>query len=268
MPPLIDLHTHLLPGVDDGARDVDEARDAVEALAEADVVAALATPHLDASTLAGGEREERLAAFDRAFSELREARDAGGVETRLARGAEIRLDGGPTEFSDDRVRLGSSRAVLVEFASLDLPPFGARQLEEVAKEGWIPVLAHPERYRGVGRKPEEAAAWRQAGALFQVNLGSLVGQYGRAAREAARELVARGWADLLASDYHARGPLPWESARETWREAAEAGSAVLEAWELVTRVNPARLLRDEPIRPVPPVTLDPGLWGRLRGLWE
>ena len=265
MSDLIDLHTHLLPAVDDGARDADEARRAVRALADAGVTAALATPHLDASELERGGGE-RLEPFDRAWEELRLARDAEGVELKLARGAELRLDGGPVAELDERVRLGGSRAVLVEFVSLELPPFGERQLEEVARAGWVPVLAHPERYRGVGRKPGTVEAWRAAGAVLQVNAGSLVGQYGTEVREVALGLLARGWAHCLASDFHARGPTRWNAVREAWRQAADSEPRAEEAWELLTWENPARLLRDEKVRPVPPVDLEPGLWERLRGL--
>lgn len=262
---ILDLHTHLLPAVDDGARDATEAGRALRALAEVGVAAAAATPHLDASTLEHGA-EERLAAFDGAWRELEAAREEEGVELELVRGAELRLDGGPVADLDDRIRLGASRAVLVEFVALELPPFGARQLEEIARAGRVPVLAHPERYRGIARKPDAAEAWREAGAVLQVNAGSLTGQYGRDAREAARELVARGWADLLSSDYHARGPTRWEAAREAWDEATASEPGADEAWELLVRENPARLLGDERLRSVPPVELEVGLWDRLRGL--
>lgn len=264
MSAMVDLHTHLLPAVDDGARDAEEAGAAVRALSDAGVSAALATPHLEASELERGA-EERLAAFDHAWRELKAARDEAGVELRLARGAELRLDGGAVDDLDERVRLGTSRAVLVEFASLKLPPFGARQLEELSRAGWVPVLAHPERYRAVGRNIEAAESWREAGAVLQVNAGSLIGQYGKSAREAARKLVARGWAGCLASDFHARGPTRWGAAREAWSAAAVDEAAARDAWELLVWINPARVLRDEEPLSVPSVGLTPGLWGRLRG---
>lgn len=261
---MVDLHTHLLPAVDDGAQDAVEAGAAIRALAEAGVTTALATPHLDASELER-DAEERLASFDEGWRALKAARDEAGVELRLDRGAELRLDGGAVDDLDERVRLGTSRAVLVEFASLKLPPFGARQLEELTRAGWVPVLAHPERYRGVGRTIEAAESWREAGAVLQVNVGSLIGQYGKSVRETACKLVARGWAGCLASDFHGRGPTRWEEVREVWAEAAGDTAGARDAWELLVWQNPVRVLRDEEPLPVPSVDFTSGLWDRLRG---
>lgn len=227
----------------------------------------MATPHLDASELKRG-RAPRLAAFERAWRELMEARDAARADLWLDLGTELRLDDAGVDYTDAQLRLGSSRAVLVEFVSLEVPPFGARQLREVSKAGFVPVLAHPERYRGVNRKPEVAESWREAGAVFQVNAGSLTGQYGKAACEAAHWLVARGWSDLLASDYPARGPTRWEEAWERWGEGAGHGTLKHEAWNLLVSENPARILRELPLRPVPPVNLELGLWEKIRSQWK
>lgn len=259
---MVDLHTHLIPGVDDGARNVGEARQALRALADAGVSRVLATPHVDASTLAEPEsREKRLRALDAGWERLREAVGESGSpdSPALGRGVELRLDAPLPDLSDPRLRLAGTDAVLVEFQSLEAPPFGARQLSEVSGAGLLPVLAHPERYRGLERRPELAREWRQAGAVLQLNAGSLVGQYGDAVKGAAWELLRRGWADVLSSDYHARGTLHLDGARRALakRDGGEAVRLLLDA-------NPTRVLSGRRAIPVTPPEGRGGWWRRLR----
>jgi protein-tyrosine phosphatase len=259
---VVDLHTHLLAGVDDGARSASESRDALGALREQGVSAAAATPHLAAS-LAENDPDgwwERLDAFDLAWDALRGTAGTAAPDVRLERGVELRLDAPVPELDDRRVRLGGTRYVLVEFATLQMPSFGARQIESVVGRGGRAVLAHPERYRGVGGRMDAAASWREAGALFQVNAGSLVGQYGPGPGRVAWRLLERGWADVVASDYHARGA---PAVREA-REAVEARGGGEQA-ELLFSRNPARILDGEGTVEVPPLER-PGMWGRLRSL--
>lgn len=274
-PAAVDLHTHLLPGVDDGAADAREAGRAARALAEQGVGAAAATPHLQASiTTDPGVLEERLAAFDVAWGELRAAVSGSGgregtpVELDLHRGAEVRLDDPAPDFSDDRIRLDGTRFVLVEFSHLRVPPYGQDQLRSVLRSGWTPVLAHPERYRGVLDRLEVAQAWREAGAVLQANAGSLVGQHGREARRAAWRMLERGWVQLLATDYHARGaPRLREALGALSDRLEDAGDGRgREIPELLLHENPSRILADERPLPVPPLPEPRGLWARIRRL--
>lgn len=257
---VVDLHTHLMPAVDDGARDAETAAHAAGELGGVGVTVAAATPHVDAGDLAHERaREDRLVELDRGWEELRRA---SGEALTVVRGAEIRLDAPRPDLSDRRLRLGGGKAVLVEFAALQLPPHGDRQLAEIAEEGWLPVLAHPERYRGVAERPEVARSWREAGAALQVNCGSLVGQYGRQARKAAWHLLEEGRADLLATDWHARGPIPLPEAVRALRERGGGDPA-----RLLLQENPRRILDGERPVPVPPVPASrSGFWGRIRSL--
>lgn len=255
----VDLHTHLMPGVDDGVRDRDGARRALGALARAGVAEVAATPHLRGSVL--GEPDaaaRRLGELDRAWEALREVATLDDRFPTIRRGAEVRLDATGVDLSDERVRLGGGRAVLVEFARLELPPYGARQLGELTGAGWRPVLAHAERYRGLEARIGVAERWREAGAHLQVNAGSLVGHYGPGPRAAARKLLERGWVDLLASDFHGVGSVGLEEAA-----AALAGrDADGDRAHLLLARNPRRILVGEVPVPVPPLP-ERGGWERL-----
>ncbi len=301
--PIVDFHNHVLPGVDDGARDPEQGVAALRAFREQSVGTVIATPHLDASiTERSALLEGRLAAFDAALEALEEAlagSELGGAEPalRLERGVELKLDAPEPQLGDPRIRLAGTRFVLVEFPAFQMPPYGARQLAAIRDEGWVPVLAHPERYAGVADALDRAAGWREAGAYFQLNGGSLVGYYGPQVEEAAWGLLEAGWVDYLSSDYHARGvpdvraacsAIQRTAAVADGREvedvephAAEAepggakaesdGASVREAAvrrvvRLLTESNPARLLRGLEPQSVPPLARKPR--SRRRGLGQ
>ncbi|HWK90122.1 MAG TPA: CpsB/CapC family capsule biosynthesis tyrosine phosphatase [Longimicrobium sp.] len=254
----MDLHSHLMPGVDDGAADLDQSRAALERMHANGVRALVTTPHLDASTSASPERlAAALAALDPAWEALRAMAAAEFPDLRLERGVELMLDVPRPVVDDPRLRLAGTRFVLVEFPFLAVPPGGSNVLFEMRAAGWEPVLAHPERYAGVDPTLSGPEEWRRVGARLQVNWGSLLGRYGPGAQAVAWALLERGWADYLSSDHHARGRLGMADARALLLERGGE-----EPLRLLSEENPARLLDGEPPLPVPP--LPP----RARPLWK
>lgn len=250
-----------MPGVDDGPESPAGSRRAVDALGAAVVERAVATPHLDASTLNRQEdREQRLEAFDRGWERLQQAAGRPAAPT-LHRGAEVRLDEPLGDDLDPRVRLAGTRWVLVEFSAFQLPPYPGRQLADIEAAGYRPLLAHPERFRGLKARMGEVEGWRAEGVRLQVNAGSLVGQYGPRIRENAWELLRRGWVDVLASDYHGRGEVMLTAAQ---RELLERDGR--EQWRALTELNPGRILEDRETVAVPPLPRDENWWERLRDL--
>lgn len=256
---MIDFHNHVIPGVDDGAADVAESLAALEVMREQGATVVIATPHLNAAATADPAlREEALATIDRGWAELKAA---APKDLRLERGVELMLDSLQPELDDPRLRLAGTRFVLVEFPFMTVPPNATQALFELQMKGWVPVLAHPERYANASPALDDAAEWRRGGTLLQVNAGSLLGRYGERAQKLAWGLVENGWVSYLCSDYHARGRYPVAAATEA---LAQAGAA--EQAELLFRANPARLLAGEAPLPVPPVTRRVPIWRRVFGL--
>ncbi|MBW3571347.1 MAG: hypothetical protein KY467_09585 [Gemmatimonadetes bacterium] len=258
---MIDFHNHLMPAVDDGAGDAEQAEQALRACLEQGVRTVVATPHVNGA-LTGDARgvAERLAELDRGWEAL-VAVGAAVPEVRLLRGAEVMLDTPHPDLSDPRLRLGGTAYVLVEFPFMTVPPNATQALFDLRMRGWTPVLAHPERYGNAPaelRGPEE---WRRVGALLQVNAGSLLGRYGSEAQRVANGLLARGWADFISSDYHARGRLSVADARA---ELERRGAG--EQARLLMEENPRRMLAGEAPLPVPPLAAAPPLWRRVLGL--
>jgi protein-tyrosine phosphatase len=127
----------------------------------------------------------------------------------------------------------------------------------------MPILAHPERYRGI-TDIGMVGEWRQAGALLQVNGGSLLGRYGPAARQLAFQLLENGWVDFLCSDYHARG----EPLVATYEKLLVESGGEEQAHALM-RTNPARMLNGEAPLPVLPFRpRRPSVWQRVSGLFR
>ena len=246
---MIDLHTHLLPGVDDGARTLDESVRVLERLARQGVTRVVCTPHLRAT-------EATAAPFVRNASLLADLRERVGPVPALSLGWEIMLDRPGADFTRTSLRLGGAAAVLVEFPRSGIPPRAADELHRIRTTGVVPVVAHPERYWGATLV--HAREWRAAGAVLQGDATFLLGSGARG--ELARAMLSQGMFDLLASDNHgdtrSLGP-----ARE-WLVSLGA----TEHAELLTHENARRVLAGETVAPVPPITLRAGVVGRLREL--
>lgn len=258
---MIDFHSHLVPGVDDGASDLEQARAALTALSAQGVHTVVTTPHLQGSL---GDRpdqlETRLAELDEGWQRLHRLALAEFADLRLERGAEVMLDSPAPDLSDPRTRLAGTEFVLVEFAGMTVPPNAEYALYNIKSSGWTPVIAHPERYRNLDPALGQVEHWKRMGALLQVNAGSLLGRYGTEAHTAAWRLVAGGWADYLSSDHHARGRVALGAAREALLTRGAEAQAVL-----LLETNASRLLAGEQPLEVPPLERPRPLWKRIFG---
>lgn len=261
VPGLVDFHSHLMPAVDDGAQDVAQSLEALRAFAAQGAATCVTTPHFDASlTKSPAAFVSRMGQFDQAWEALTAAHAGQPGLPKIARGVELMLDDPDPDLSDPRVRLAGGPFVLVEFPAMQMPPNAEWALHNIRQKGWRPIIAHPERYRNHDSRLTVLSRCRAAGALLQVNSGSLLGQHGDRARAVANALLSLGWADYLASDHHARG----EPA--TGRAAALLRSRGAEAQvQRLTVENPLRILSGEAPLPVQPLEAKQARtwWGRL-----
>jgi len=260
-----DLHSHLMPGVDDGVRTVEEALDGVERMVTAGIRHIVTTPHFRGSlTREPDAFASRMEAMDRAWGRVSEAVADAFPSVEFGRGHEVMLDVPDVDLSDARLRLDGTGFVLVEWPRLRVPPETASVIRRIRFAGLKPVIAHPERYYGVDPELAVLERWREAGASLQVTHGSLVGRYGDQARAQAFRILKRGWADYLSTDFH--GPVTGEVYLDEARDVLE-GQGGREHFELLTRTNPARLLQDQDPMPVPGLELGRGFWQRLKELF-
>jgi protein-tyrosine phosphatase len=245
---IVDFHSHLMPGVDDGSRTVEQSIQSLAAMAAQGITTCITTPHFDASlTHAPAALAERLGQFDLAWAELTAAVAQTPGLPELKRGTEVMLDEPEVDLSDARIRLAGGRFILCEFPGLRLPPNAEWGVSNLIAQGWQPIIAHPERYRNLDPQLTMLARMRDAGAVFQVNAGSLLGQHGEPAMRTAQRILAFGWAEYFSSDYHARGvPATQKVVELLHSEGAQAQATRL------TEENPARMLAGEMPLPVAP----------------
>lgn len=248
-----DFHSHLVPGVDDGAREPAESAYALGRFRAEGVGQVITTPHFMGSlTLNPARLEARLAELDAGWNTLagvvRDDAALHGSALRVERGVEVMLDVPEPDLREPRLRLAGGPFVLVEYHNLQLPPNAEVAITALVRQGWRPVIGHPERYRNLAPSLGQIASLRQAGALLQVNAGSLFGDYGRTAASHARAVLANGWADYLSSDYHCRGEPGLARCAGSLVEAGFEEQA-----ELLSVTNPGRLLDGDDPLPVPPL---------------
>lgn len=261
---IVDFHSHLLPQVDDGSQSVEQSLAALRAFAAQGVTTVVTTPHFDASlTRDPAALGERLGQFDAGWAALQDAMH--GVEglPLLKRGTEVMLDEPDVDLSDPRIRLDGGPFVLCEFPALRLPPNAEWGIKNLLDRGYRPIVAHPERYRNQEAELGSLRRLREAGALFQVNAGSFIGQHGEQAERVAWRLIALGWVEYLSSDFHARGEPA--IARGIARLGETGAQGVVSR---LTVENPARLLRGELPLAVAPVAFESrndSWWRRLMG---
>ena len=249
--------------MDDGARSLEDALDSIGRMVEEGIGAIITTPHLNGGvTLHPNELSSFLARVDHHWSRLKDAAAARYPGVSLLRGHEIALDYPEVDLSDLRIRLGGSRFALVEWPRMQVPPGTVPVIESIVAQGYVPIIAHPERYGNLAAGGAGIDSWRAAGARIQVNHGSLVGQYGPRARDVAFRIIAGGAADYLSTDFHARPKLPL-FVRET-RKLFERSDA-LDVFRRLAAENPRRILRNENPEEVRPVELGRGVWDRLKG---
>ena len=246
---MIDIHSHLLPGVDDGSPSVEVSLGVLRRFSGDGVTTVICTPHLNASEA----RVVRHEGYAARFAELVASAPA---EVSLGLGFEIMLDVPGEDLTAPHLLLGGSTAVLVEFPRGGVPPGAADELRRLRALGVVPVVAHPERYRGCTL--DAVREWRRAGAVIQTDGMHVLGAGSRA--QLARELLEAALVDCIASDNHGDS----RSLATVRRWLHEVGAP--EAAEVLTTVNPARVLADEPPVPVPPVGVRRGPLARLREL--
>jgi protein-tyrosine phosphatase len=197
---LIDLHCHILPGLDDGARTIEESRAIARIAAREGVSAIAATPHVGRGFATTVEQMERgVAELNRDFAQQR-------IGVRVLPGGEIDLERLSTLTDEEIERFSfaqTGRYVLLEVPLIGWPLYLNRRIFELRSARVTPLLAHPERNLEVQRNPAILAAAANTGALVQVTAASLDGRLGRRVKQACERLLELELVHVLATDAHA-----------------------------------------------------------------
>ena len=244
---MVDIHCHILPGVDDGAASMEESLAMVRLAAESGVRRIVATPHFP------GEEEsmQMLPLVLSRFKALRHEVKKRNLPVSVYPGVEILC----TPQTPNLARqgklptIGNSRYILTEFYFDETLEYMELMLDQLARWGYRPVVAHPERYEAVQKRPLVMQRWFGKGYILQLNKGSILGAFGTRAENAANDLLKRGLAHVIASDAHSyRVRTPWlQDIRKVLTQEISEDCA-----RLLLRDNPNRIIHNEIIQPVEP----------------
>ncbi len=197
---MVDIHCHILPEVDDGAWDMEAAVAMARIARDCGVKKIITTPHFK-----GEPKSLEAVGFlmhQRRLLQSRLKREK--IEVELLPGAEVLCVPQTLELArTGRLpTLGTGRYVLTEFYFDASAGFMDETLRTLQHLGYLPVVAHPERYGAVQRDPELAMGWFHRGIVLQVNKGSVLGAFGRRAEDTAARMLYRGTVHVIASDAH------------------------------------------------------------------
>ncbi|MBR3180085.1 hypothetical protein IKF57_00930 [Candidatus Saccharibacteria bacterium] len=197
---MIDIHSHILPGVDDGARDFDDSLKMLRELEKNRITHVICTPHyIDATNYSSPAAENR-----KIFRELKAKAKEASINVKLYLGNEIYL----TENLFALIKTGKIIPLNdSSFLLIELPLSGEYSNYEsifklLIRAGWHVVLAHPERYRSLQKNYDLALDLRNSGVHFQCDLGSLLGQYGASAKKLVKRLAKDHLIFAFGSDIH------------------------------------------------------------------
>ena len=245
---MIDLHCHILAGVDDGAASDEESCMMAQIAVDSGVTMVAATPHCN---LRGYFDNYLTQALRDRFLHLDRLLKEQEIPLGLRAGMEIYMTPEvPRLLREKRLlTLGGSRYLLVEFDFDGSFPWACRMLRAVAEQEVVPVVAHPERYRINQEEPERLFDWLEAGYVLQLNKGSFFGRFGRGAARPAHWCLRQGCAHAVGSDAHS----PYQrTTRLSDIHAYLSEIASVAAADALLRDNPARILKNRPVRPVRP----------------
>ena len=195
----IDMHSHLLPGIDDGSPDTETSLHLINGLTELGFSSFITTPHI----LWDLYRNDDSTIGD-AHSRLNVAASLGIVSFTLHAAAEYMIDDHFTNLLKEKapLRTLNNNYVLVEFSFVALPFDWKTVFFDLQIQGYQPVLAHPERYNYLAGQPEIFQQISDMGVLLQVNLNSLTGYYGKPALQLAQYLTKHKLVSFLGTDLH------------------------------------------------------------------
>lgn len=241
---MLDIHSHILPGLDDGAQDIYDTLEMVSLAAQSGITAIAATPHCN---IPGGYKNYFSDTYVEVIQSVRDAVHREKLPVNILPGAEVFA----TEHIDRLLMdgkimtLNQSRYLLVEFAFDEEPDFVKHVLRKLNDLNVIPVIAHAERYEFVQKELNLVYDLRKQGIPIQINKGSFQGRFGKRVMKAAYELLNHNLVSVVASDAH--------SPYQRTPHMADVYEQLLQAeypqqyLDMIFRENPRRICENEPI---------------------
>ncbi len=198
---MIDIHAHILPGMDDGAEDLLDTLEMARIAVENGISTMVATPHCNIPGVYDNYYDSR---FRDNYERVCNALDAEGIPLQLLCGMEVFATPDlPQMLAEGKLlTINGGRYLLVEFPFEEDLDYVEQILEGVLDAGLLPVIAHAERYACIQDNIFALEKWRERGVMIQVNKGSLIGRFGKYSHHTAHAMMRRKMVDVIASDCH------------------------------------------------------------------
>jgi protein-tyrosine phosphatase len=244
---VIDVHSHILPAIDDGARNMEEALEMARLATQDGIEFMVSTPHMFNGLSTNPAPSEIAARVDA----LNEAIGADGV--RVLPGNEVHLTHDIVEHAINGrfTKINQRNYMLVEFPQLTIPVGASELFQRLLAQDARPILVHPERNAQIQMNPSIVAKFVQSGILIQVTAMSVTGEFGPAAKSCADKLLRHDCVHFLATDAHrakSRPPILSKGRAAAARMIGEErASALVEA-------NPLAVIKGEPVNVRPPIS--------------
>ena len=193
---MIDLHTHILPGVDDGAADLETSLAMGRFAEEGGITTVAATPHF--------YEIPDWSRIKQKVENLRAEYAKAQISVEIVAGAELWMDMDllNMEAKDIPTYADKGKYCLIEFPMHQIPMYAEQVLFDLQTKGITPIIAHPERYGSVVEDPNLALGWLKQGCLIQMNSGSVLGRFGPAIKQTAEIMLTCNMVQMVASDGH------------------------------------------------------------------
>ncbi len=236
---MIDIHSHILYGVDDGSKDEQMTLNMLKIAEQEGIRSIIATPHYIT-----GVKEYSVSRQELYFNLVKKLVDINDVPISVYYGNEILLD----QFVLENLKKGkcktlnSTKYVLVEFPMTNIPPYSESEISKLVQNGYKPIIAHPERNYEFINHPERLDLFIEMGALTQINATSITGLVGKEPQQTANNILKRGQASFVASDSHTdrrRAP----RLQKAYEEVASVLSK--EATDILFKVNPENVINNK-----------------------
>ncbi|MGC4100499.1 tyrosine-protein phosphatase [Ferruginibacter sp.] len=194
-----DIHSHILPGIDDGSPDIDTSLQLVQGLYDLGIRRSIATPHI-----IGDMYRNNASTIFAALEKLKEACANAGIHIELSAAAEYMLDDYFLELlrNNEPLLTIQDNIILTEISYTSTPENLDEILNGITAAGYVPILAHPERYHYFQQNLSGYQQLKEMGFILQVNILSLAGYYGKRAQKAARFILDNDLAPLVGTDLH------------------------------------------------------------------
>lgn len=235
---MIDFHSHILPGIDDGSRNLEQSIAMVNEAKEAGFTKIISTSHYMENYYECNERDRK-----QLLKKVQE--NVQGIELIL--GNEIYITNNIIELlqNGQASSINGTKYVLFEFPLITTRPMNDKEvIYRLVENGYIPIIAHPERYPFIQENPDYLFELEEMGALFQANYGSIIGMYGLKAKKTLKILLKNNLISFLGSDVH-RPEQVYNKMPKIIKKLKKIISN--EEFEEFTEINPEKVLKNENI---------------------